>query len=104
VQVTLTDARRPLRAMELLRRRFPHTLVLQFPTPTVDARTPPRPAPGTSDHAISLDFVRHVRGSDATPGEAALLHEAIDACCHDPDQDVLVGAPPSSAPRTAGAS
>jgi exonuclease SbcD len=104
VQVTLTDARRPLRAMELLRRRFPHTLVLQFPTPTVDARTPPRPAPGTSDHAISLDFVRHVRGSDATPGEAALLREAIDACCHDPDQDVLVGAPPPSAPRTAGAS
>jgi exonuclease SbcD len=56
-----------------------------------------RPAPGTSDHAISLDFVRHVRGSDATPGEAALLREAIDACCHDPDQDVLVGAGPPPA-------
>ena len=44
---------------------------------------------------------RHVRGSDATPGEAALLREAIDACCHDPDQDVLVGAPLASAPRPA---
>jgi len=92
VQATLTDLRRPVRAMELLRRRFPHTLVLQFPTVSLDARTPPRPSPGTSDHAIALDFVRHVRGSGATPDEAALLRDAIDACCHDPDQDVLVGA------------
>ena len=30
--------------------------------PPSTRRTPPRPAPGTSDHAISLDFVRHVRG------------------------------------------
>jgi exonuclease SbcD len=95
VQVTLTDARRPLRAMELLRRRFPHTLVLQFPAPTVDAHTPPRPAPGRSDHSIALDFVRHVRGTDASAEETALLREAIDACCHDPDQDVLVGSGPT---------
>ncbi|NYE38093.1 exonuclease SbcD [Nocardioides cavernae] len=91
VQVTLTDDRRPARAMEKLRRRFPHTLVLQFPTPVADPRTPGRPAAGTSDHAISLDFVRHVRGSAATAAESSLLREAIDACCHDPDQDVLVG-------------
>jgi exonuclease SbcD len=102
VQVTLTDARRPLRAMELLRRRFPHTLVLQFPTPTVDTHTAPRPAPGTSDHDIALDFVRHVRGSDATPGEAALLREAIDACCHDPDLDVLVDASVGPGSRPGG--
>ena len=90
--------------MELLRRRFPHTLVLQFPTPTADNRTAPRPAPGTSDHDIALDFVRHVRGSDATPSEAALLREAIDACCHDPDLDVLVdaSAAPGTDPRRAG--
>ncbi|NPC44549.1 exonuclease SbcCD subunit D [Nocardioides sp. zg-1230] len=97
VQATLTDERRPLRAMELLRRRFPHALVLQFPAPTPDVRTPPRPAPGTSDHAIATDFVRHVRGSQATPQESDLLREAIDACCHDPDQDVVVGAPVSAA-------
>ncbi|HEX5918172.1 MAG TPA: exonuclease SbcCD subunit D [Nocardioides sp.] len=90
VQATLTDERRPVRAMELLRRRFPHTLVLQFPAPAPDPRTPPRPAPGTSDHSIALDFVRHVRGSQATAQESALLREAIDACCHDPEQDVLV--------------
>lgn len=91
VQATLTDTRRPARAMEQLRRRFPHTLVLQFPTPAADPRAPARPASGTSDHAIALDFVRHVRGSRATRAESALLQEAFDACCHDPDQDTLVG-------------
>ncbi len=92
VQATLTDVTRPARAMEQLRRRFPHTLVLQFPTPVSDHPTPARPANGTSDHAIALDFVRHVRGVPATAAETDLLREAIDACCHDPDQDVLVGA------------
>jgi exonuclease SbcD len=91
VQATVTDTRRPARAMEQLRRRFPHTLVLQFATPVADPKAPLRPAAGTSDHAIALDFVRHVRGSAATTAEAALLRDAIDACCHDPDQDVLVG-------------
>ena len=92
VQATLTDVPRPARAMEQLRQRFPHTLVLQFPTPATDHRAPARPASGTSDHAIALDFVRHVRGVEATAPESDLLREAFDACCHDPDQDVLVGA------------
>ncbi len=92
VQATLTDVPRPARAMEQLRQRFPHTLVLQFPAPVTDHATPARPATGTSDHAIALDFVRHVRGVEATGAESALLREAFDACCHDPDQDVLVGA------------
>ncbi|GAB3032293.1 nuclease SbcCD subunit D [Nocardioides flavus (ex Wang et al. 2016)] len=90
VQVTLTDARRPARAMEQLRRRFPHTLVLQFPGAAAGGLVPHRPAPGTSDHAIALDFVRHVRGSRATKAESALLRQAIDACCHDPEQDTAV--------------
>jgi len=92
VQATLTDTRRPARAMEQLRRRFPHTLVLQFPTPAVDTQAPARPASGTSDHTIALDFVRHVRGSEATTAESDLLRRAFDACCDDPDQDVLVSA------------
>jgi exonuclease SbcD len=92
VQATLTDVPRPARAMEQLRRRFPHTLVLQFPAPATDHQAPARPPSGTSDHDIALDFVRHVRGVDATTAESDLLREAIDACCHDPDQDVLVGA------------
>jgi exonuclease SbcD len=92
VQVTLTDTRRPARAMEQLRRRFPHTLVLQFPSAAGDGQVPARPAAGTSDHAIALDFVRHVRGSKATKAESALLLQAIDACCHDPEQDAAVRA------------
>lgn len=66
--------------------------MLQFPAPVSDVQAPGRPAPGTSDHAIALDFVRHVRGVDATPAESALLQDAFDACCHDPELDVLVGA------------
>jgi exonuclease SbcD len=90
VQVTLTDARRPARAMEQLRQRFPHTLVLQFPSPPATLGAPARPAPGTSDHAITLDFVTHVRGTTASDAESGLLRQAIDACCDDPDFDVLV--------------
>ena len=93
VQVTLTDVPRPARAMEQLRRRFPHTLVLQFPASAADPQAPPRPPTGQGDHAIALDFVRHVRGVAATTAESDLLREAIDGCCNDPDQDVLVGAP-----------
>jgi len=91
VQATLTDVPRPARAMEQLRQRFPHTLVLQFPSPATDDQVPARASSGTSDHAIALDFVRHVRGVPATTTESDLLQEAFDACCHDPDQDVLVG-------------
>jgi exonuclease SbcD len=89
VQATLTDVPRPARAMEQLRRRFPHTLVLQFPAPAADPSVPARPASGRSDHAISLDFVRHVRGVAATTTESDLLQEAVDACCHDPEQDAV---------------
>ncbi|MBC2934663.1 exonuclease SbcCD subunit D [Nocardioides sp. zg-1228] len=103
VQAVLTDDRRPARAMEQLRRRFPHTLVLQFPTPAAQVGAPARPADGTSDHAIALDFVQHVRGSRATDAESALLREAIEACCHDPDQDVLVGAAAGPTPAPGGA-
>ncbi|RYC07052.1 exonuclease SbcCD subunit D [Nocardioides zhouii] len=97
VQVTLSDVPRPARAMEQLRRRFPHTLVLQFPASTVDPKAPARPASGTSDHDIALDFVRHVRGTKANKVETTLLQEAVDGCCHDPDQDVLVGAATNTA-------
>ncbi len=92
VQATVTDVPRPARAMELLRRRFPHTLVLQFPAPAARPDAPAAPASGRSDHGIALDFLEHVRGVTASDAESALLLEAVDACCHDPDQDVLVGA------------
>lgn len=86
LQVTLTDPLRPRQAMERLRRRFPHTLVLGFaPAGGTPAATPRAPAGGRSDHDVALDFVRELRGVPASDAESALLGEAVDACCGDPD-------------------
>jgi exonuclease SbcD len=77
--------------MDRLRRRFPHTLVLGFePTGGTPAGVPAAPPRGRSDHAIALDFVEQVRGTPATEAESVLLLAACDACCEDPDVDVLV--------------
>jgi exonuclease SbcD len=92
VQATLTDAARPLQAMDRLRRRFPHTLVLQFaPTGGRREQAPAARVTGRSDHEIALDFVAELRGVPATPTESTLLRDACDACCDDTDVDVLVG-------------
>src|SRR6478752_3627926 len=93
VHATLTDAVRPLQAMEQLRARFPHTLVIAFEP--VGARSPSVPLArpqGRSDHDIALDFVAELRGAPATDDESALLQAACDACCEDPEADVLVSA------------
>ena len=90
VQASVTDHPRPPRAMEQLRRRFPHTLVIQFPTPAHEASAPGAAA-GRSDHEIALDFVTDLRGAPATAAESALLRRAVDSCCEDTDLDVLVG-------------
>ena len=89
VQVTLTDAGRPAQAMERLRRRFPHALALSFDAvvPEVGG-LPPSRAAGRSDHDLVAEFVEQMRGQAPTAQEAALLGEAVDACCEDPD---LVG-------------
>ena len=88
VQVTLTDAVRPAQPMDRLRARFPHTLVLAFEPDRPDAPGVPTARPGArSDHDIALDFVRELRGVAATDAEAALLRQACDACCVDPDVD-----------------
>jgi exonuclease SbcD len=92
VQVTLTDQLRPPQAMERLRRRFEHTLVLAFaPTGAAPASSPVASVAGRSDHDIALDFVTELRGVPASPTESDLLLEACDACCDDTDLDVLVG-------------
>ena len=87
VQVTLTDAVRPPRAMEQLRRRFAHALVLQFRSVPSDGSTPVARRTGRTDHDIALDFVQDLRGVPASTAEATLLRDAVDACCVDPDQD-----------------
>ncbi|QIG43273.1 exonuclease SbcCD subunit D [Nocardioides anomalus] len=92
VEATLTDQRRPGQAMERLRRRFPHALVLTFaPGRDADAAVPLARTRGRSDHEIALDFVADLRGVPADEAESALLQSACDACREDPEADVLVG-------------
>jgi exonuclease SbcD len=91
VQATLTDDARPLQAMEQLRRRFPHTLVLAFePRSGPVSTVPAARLAGRSDHDVTLDFVADLRGTPASADESALLLDACDACCDDTDVDMLV--------------
>lgn len=88
VQVTLHDQPRPAQAMERLRRRFPHTLVLQFagtPASGNEVTAPLRAE--VSDHQIALDFVADLRSLPASQAESDLLLAAVDACCGDTDLD-----------------
>ncbi|WP_433226374.1 exonuclease SbcCD subunit D [Actinomadura formosensis] len=83
LQITLTDARRPPAAMERLRRRFPHTLVLGFDPEgggTGDARTWSERVRERSELDIAGDFVAEVTDGPATASERALLHEAFEDC------------------------
>jgi exonuclease SbcD len=91
VQATLTDDTRPLRAMERLRARFPHALVLSFsPASGPGADSPRARTHGRTDHDVTLDFVRELRGAPASDEEARLLLAACDACGEDPDVDTLL--------------
>jgi exonuclease SbcD len=96
VQVTLTDPRRPLHAMERLRARFPHALVLRFePEGAVPSRGRVMPrVDGRSDLDIALGFVAEVRDLEATTEEELLLQLACDSCRinADGDADFQVGA------------
>jgi exonuclease SbcD len=101
-QVTLTDTERPRAAMERIRARFPHTLMLTFepegrPTSLRDYASRVR---DRSDLDICCDFVRHVRGgSPPTDAERDLLQQAVEAV-RDGDQET---ARPVTARRTTGA-
>ncbi len=80
VSVVLTDTARPEGAMDQLRRRFPHVLVLAFEPEGRDAG----PASyrsrvaGRDDLAVAAEFVEHVRNSPVTEGERQLLAAAFD--------------------------
>ena len=89
LQVTLTDPRRPLQAMERLRARFPHTLVLAFdPEGAAPMRAPVAPrVDGRSDLDVALGFVAEVRDLEATTEEELLLKLACDACRINDDRD-----------------
>ncbi|WP_110183466.1 exonuclease SbcCD subunit D [Nocardioides solisilvae] len=95
VQATLTDPVRPLRAMDQLRQRFPHTLVIGFASdPSAGGSTPQARPTGLTDHEIALAFVAEVRGEPAREEESLLLRDACEASRDDRDDcaDTLVGA------------
>ena len=91
LQVTLTDRIRPAQAMERLRRRFPHTLVLGFEStaPVLGALSQPDPSRPRRDIDLVTEFVAELRGEPAAKAELALLQTAVDACCEDPEADSL---------------
>jgi exonuclease SbcD len=91
LQVTLTDRIRPAQAMERLRRRFPHTLVLGFEStaPVLGALSQPDPSRPQRDIDLVTEFVAELRGEPAAKAELALLQTAVDACCEDPEVDSL---------------
>jgi exonuclease SbcD len=82
VQATLTDAARPADAMERLRRRFPHTVLLAFEpeggAPAASGTYAER-LRGLDDQELLASFVRDVRGAEAEAQELALLHDALTA-------------------------
>ena len=90
VSVVLTDPVRPEGAMDALRTRFPHILVLAYePSGVVaDGLGYRARVAGRDDLSIAAEFVRHVRNAPATDGERALLRSAFDAVrSADPDED-----------------
>ena len=91
LHVTLTDELRPSQAMERLRRRFEHTLVLSFaPVGAAHPTVPRAPVAGRLDHDIALDFVADLRGVGADAAESQLLLDACDACGEDTDLDAIL--------------
>ncbi|MGH3182813.1 MAG: exonuclease SbcCD subunit D, partial [Streptosporangiaceae bacterium] len=81
VSVTLTDPSRPEGAMDALRARFPHVLVLAFEPKggAPDGRGYRARVAGRDDMAVATEFVRHVSNVPATEGEERLLRSAFEA-------------------------
>jgi DNA repair protein SbcD/Mre11 len=81
VSVALTDPSRPEGAMDALRARFRHILVLTFePEGAVpDGRDYRARVAGRDDLAIAAEFVQHVRNAPATAGEKRLFAAAFEA-------------------------
>jgi DNA repair protein SbcD/Mre11 len=92
LQVVLTDPRRPLHAMDRLRDRFPHTLMIGFePEGVPRDRGPLMPhVDGRSDFDVALGFVAEVRELEASNEESLLLQLACDSCRINEDADAPV--------------
>lgn len=86
VEVTLTDTVRPLGAMERIRRRFPHALVLSFSSTRPTLGAPVAAATyARRDHDIAHEFMVDLRGEEPSDAEVRLLYDAVDACCDTDD-------------------
>jgi DNA repair protein SbcD/Mre11 len=81
VSVTLTDPSRPEAAMDALRARFAHVLVLAFEPEGAapDERGYRARIAGRDDLSVAAEFVRHVRNSPASDSERQLLAGAFEA-------------------------
>ncbi|HEX5296120.1 MAG TPA: exonuclease SbcCD subunit D C-terminal domain-containing protein, partial [Streptosporangiaceae bacterium] len=81
VSVTLTDPSRPEGAMDALRARFPHILVLAHEPEGVvpDERGYRARVAGRDDLSVAAEFVQHVRNEPPSPGERRLLAGAFEA-------------------------
>jgi DNA repair protein SbcD/Mre11 len=81
VSVTLTDPSRPEGAMDALRARFPHVLVLAFDPEGAgpDGRGYRARTAGRDDLSIAAEFVRHVSNAPPTAAEERLLASAFAA-------------------------
>lgn len=83
VQATLTDVHRPREAMDRLRTRFPHCLLIAFDP---EGASPTESGPirdrvvGRADTEILAHFFTDVRGSAPEADEEALLQTACEAC------------------------
>ena len=88
VEAVLTDACRPPHALERLKARFPHALVLLFEPieSSMDYSEPlPTKVVGRSDLTVISHFFTDMRGAAPTEAETALLRDACDACRIDED-------------------
>jgi len=81
VSVTLTDPSRPEAAMDALRARFAHVLVLAFEPEGVrpDERGYRARIAGRDDLSVAAEFVNHVRNEPASESERYLLARAFEA-------------------------
>src|SRR5699024_12150940 len=79
-QITVTDPKRPKRAFQRLKQRFPGMLnFILAPTETpVQTTYSERIANATADVDLVLDFVDHLRNRPASSQEQRWLQDALD--------------------------
>jgi exonuclease SbcD len=85
VSTRLTDPVRPVDPMRQLRGRFPHCVHLEWAGAGAagDGRSYRERLRGRDDLEVAGEFVAHVRGTAATPGERDLLTRALAAALRD---------------------